>query len=923
MDKQNNPLNSLAKFANTGKKFPALNIVRDRPEIAAMISKLVEPRDTRVRNITKGRDLGAVNQNQFAQISENLKTKLTDSETTMQLFPDMELAAQILVSSILSPKDMVNTDIVYKAEEANLPSELVAKMIEIIRENVDKHHKFKAELPSMLRDVLFESGSYIKAVIPESSVDELINNNQIVSTESVSNLIGRNNRLAGLGILGPGTLNDKPQSANNQSRTMVGLESFDRPAVAYQDFEVSVGNSHHSPQDRNSKPLNLNVEVTDNFQLLKLPRLIETNRNAKVKNAIASATRIGFESVSVGSKDMKAALYKGPNSQTQLFVAIKDRKATKRKSIGRPLVLRLPTEATIPVHVPGDEKSHIGYFVLVDAEGNPVTRTSNQEYLSNLVSQPTEMSGMTSSLLARAKKNLTSNDQKNMTVDQAAQIYADIVEADLTERLKNGVYGSKVQVSKAQEVYRIMMARSLSNQFTRLVYIPASLVTYFAFKYYKNGVGKSLLDDLGLLTSLRAILMFAKVMAKVKSSINLTHVNMSIDPNDPDPQKTIEMSIHEIIKMRQQYFPLGINSPNDLVDWIQRAGFEFSFEGHPGIPQTKFDFETRNLQHQLPDDELDEMLRKQSYMALGLSPETVDNGFNSEFATSIVANNILMSKRVLQIQEVIVNHMTDYVRKLVLNDYTAREELMEAVKTSKESIDKYLSEEEKAKMTENPEWFLQELMENFVDMLEVSLPKPDMTTIESQYQAYQNYAESLDKALDAWVNGDFIDGSIAGEISGNIEVIKATIRAHFLRKWMAENGFMPELNDIVSADEDGNASLDLYQLTKEHTEGVVRSAVKFIQSMLGTKTGSDNDLQAMGTGSSDTGGSDYGSDSSGDYGGGDDDGFGAGDDLSGDGDENTSDEEGQDTGVTEPEGAGNENETNDKPEEKADKEELI
>lgn len=62
----------------------------------------------------------------------------------------------------------------------------------------------------------------------------------------------------------------------------------------------------------------------------------------------------------------------------------------------------------------------------------------------------------------------------------------------------------------------------------------------------------------------------------------------------------LEIAIHEVLRMRQQYFPLGINSPTDLVDWVQRAGVEFSFEGHPGLPNTKFDFDIKNMQHTIP-----------------------------------------------------------------------------------------------------------------------------------------------------------------------------------------------------------------------------------------------------------------------------------------------------------------------------------
>jgi hypothetical protein len=62
---------------------------------------------------------------------------------------------------------------------------------------------------------------------------------------------------------------------------------------------------------------------------------------------------------------------------------------------------------------------------------------------------------------------------------------------------------------------------------------------------------------------------------------------------------------------------------------------------------------------------------------------------------------------------------------------------------------------------------------------------------------------------------------------------------------MAENGFMSELNDIVTTDEDGKPSIDLFEINKTHMEGVIKSTMNFIQSLQGIKQAADADLNAM------------------------------------------------------------------------------
>lgn len=835
MSKDLQSVKSLIQDLNTGKTYPALSIVRSNPEVAAIISKLVKPRDQNTQAL-KNMEYGVgVTQGRMNDISASIKQRNIDADNMMQLFPDLELSSQIIISSVLSPKDMVNTDLIYSTKDSHIPYELSMKLCEALKTEIESQYNIKEQLATMLREVLFDRGSYIKAIIPENSIDDLINSNMTIAKESLSVLFDKDEKVQHLGILG----SSEPRDKTPKNKIGIGLESF-----SLRQHAKPKGNLATDPKDI------LKLDITDNYQLLKFPSVIEANNKAKLRSIIGLESR----KTNITPQQMEMFLYKGSQSKAQTFVHIKTSENASRRSVGRPLDMKLPPESVIPVHVPGNESKHIGYFVLIDEEGNPLTRNSQNEYLGDLNTHlNSSQSSITSFLLEKARSNLVTNDLRNLTLDQAATIYSTLVEKDLVERMRNGLYGSKCVISGNEEIYQMMLARTFANQYTRLVYIPAELVTYFAYKYHDNGIGKSMLDDLKILVSLRAILLFAKVMALTKSSIALTHVGITFDPNDPDPYKTAEEAVHEIIKMRQQYFPLGINTPVDLVDWVQRAGFEFSFENHPGFPQTKFDFETKNLQHTVPDNDLDEMLRKQTIMSLSLSPETVDSGFSSEFATTVVANNILLSKRILQIQIVVEPKISDYVQKITLNDSKIYEILLGIVKDSQSMLESGLPDDVKKEFLENPNGFNVEVVNTFIDSLKITLPKPDITTHETQSQAYQQYAESLDTALDAWINQDILSSSISPDLNGYVDTIKAVFKAYFLRKYMSESGHFTELSDIVSADEHGKPAIDVETMMKEHIEGIARSAVSFIKSIKPVLDASAKDLENMGMDGQDSG----------------------------------------------------------------------
>lgn len=878
---KNENIERLADAINKRGSYPALSLIGKKPEVAAAIAKLVKSKDLNTVSIGNTQSLQNLNQSQIQAISHETQNRITDNENIMSLFPDLELAIQIFTSSVLSPKDMVNNDLIYRCKDNIFPPELSLKLNDILSDALDNVYKLRDDSEEILRDALFTSGAHIKAILPESIVDEVINGNQSVSKESLSEIFNPDSSIARIGILGS-------PDAVPENQLGIGIESFDGKinyGKNYRSYPVGkIGKEEVSLKDF--------VEVTDNFNVLKIPKVTEVYKRQQLKAIIKgrqrkSETVFSFEDRKITGQELSSILYRDPNSEYSTFATLPSRYNQKRKSVGRPLVMKLPPESVIPVYVPGDPSNHVAYFLLVDEAGNPLQGDPEQKSFEGLQSllRQSQGSTMSSMLINKAKNNLL-NKNGELTVDQMTQVYSSIIETDLSNRFANGLYGKRVKIGATTELYRVMLARALSAKFTRLVYLPADYVTYFAMKFFKNGVGCSYLDGVKNLTSLRAIMLFARVMSQAKSSIATTHVSMELDPGDQDPEKTIEVAQHEIVKLRQMYFPLGINSPMDLADWITRAGLEFSFSGHPRLPSTSFNFETKNLDHAQPNSDLEETLRKQTYMAFGLTPEVVDNGFNPDFATTIVNNNILLSKRVLMIQKLFKNLLTDFVHKVAYSDATLAQEFMAVLQENRGLLEKYLTDEEKAEFSKNEDAFLEDMLERYIEAIEVDLPKPDVTSVDTQLDAMKKYEEAVDATLNYYISADFITSDIAGDISGNIDSVKAVYKAYFMREWMASEGFMSELGDIIVSDDDGHPKIDLMEINKNHMEGVMRSVLDFTKAMAPVRDAANTDLKTLGTPEGSSSGGDFGSDSSSgdDFGMGGDMDMGMGGDMGGMGD---------------------------------------
>ncbi len=901
-------------LVNSGKPYPVMKLVSDSPEIAAIISKMVRsPVNQPIYGADGSREILTPNTYEFRNLSWRTARSAADSKAVMQMLPDMELSAQILISSILSPKDMMTTELIFTAPEGVLPAQVSGALLGSIRQHFDQVYKIKPLLSKILRDILFEKGSHVRAVIPENSLDEIINRHTAITMESISDLVDKNGKVRPLGILGP----SKITASDHDPAPSMSLESFNEYnySTVYKDIDNQITIPKTKSNDGEVK--NPYVLVTDNPDVLKFPKIRQKlttqrihgalNTTSSLFNNINKNARTALESIArsnnpgsaerrLSDRELSAVIYKNPGSKFSPVSVMKTPNQLKRHAVSMPLIMELPPESVIPVHVPGQEDKHIGYFVLLDINGNPINSSSDKDYyaeLSERMNNSASGNSFPGQLMQRVKSMYNGFDCNNREhLDYSARVYADMIEQDLLARLRNGVYTNGVALARNEEVYRIMLSRTFARQQTQLLFLPVELVTYFAFRYTSDGIGKSLLEDMKVLNSLRTMVMFANVMASVRNSVAQTNVKLKLDEQDPDPAKTIERMMSEIIRAKQQSFPLGANSPVDLVNWLQRAGYQFSFEGHPGMPDVQVEFSEGSTNYPKPDSELEENLRKRAIMSTGLNPETVDNGFNGEFATSVVASNILLSRRVMQIQEQFTPFLSDHAQKTI----TATPSLLSELRThianayDKLGLDDDWVKEIAAGSVNEKDAVIDYLLLTFINGIEAQLPRPNTVTLENQYQSYESYIKMLDPMLDSFISTDFFTEEMGGDVAQHVATVRNVLKAYFVRKWAAENGVLPELSEITAMGDDDAPMTDFWEMQKNHMESLTRTLTGLMRGLQPTKTAANTVLAATtdsdetaGTGGEqtygDASGSDLGND--GDLGGGDDLG-GLDDGLSGD-----------------------------------------
>jgi hypothetical protein len=832
----------------TEKRIPAARFVKKNTALSALLSKLVNNKVKEKDFVNEGESYNVMTQTASLQaISKDIQESAKNTESIASLFPDMELSMQILISSVISPKDMTGNELIYKVDNNFLTPDITNSLIDVIKSEFETYYNIKEDLPEILRQVLFISGAYTVAIIPESELDAIINGSANISTESLTNhrILDNNHNFYNIGILGPSnsvknkvtlskafesldTVHDFTFNAHNKESPILSEDSRINEILSY----AKENNLDNESIDKLKIVLESikNITITDNPDFLKMPTVMRKRAEFLSQEALRTKFKGYYnlskeefdQSPSIDISKIRDSLYKNPSTKPTPFMSFNNVKST-RASIGRPLVMLLPSESIIPVHTPGEPDNHIGYFVLVDHNGSPLHMVERITALTELDEGLMEPdTSMNSILVQRAQDNIRGKNIKGMSIDNAVPIYTNLIEQELLTRLENGIYGKNVEIANVNDVYRIMLARTLKNQMTKLVYMPKEMVEYFRYKIHPNGIGKALSEDLRILLSIRAMMLFSRLMGSIKNSIGITEINLKLDERDPDPLKTIEITKNEILRARQQNFPIGISTPMDLADWVQRSGLEFTFEGHPRIPDVKLEYNQHGASNIMPDADLDDDLRKRTIMSYGLSPESVDAGFTAEFATTVVNNNILLSKRVLVIQKTILAHIKSLLSKIVMSDSVIKSRLVSVISKNMSEIRKIIKND-----SINDATLVEFIIAEFIDILSIELPLPNSVTINSQMDSFQKYEEFLDKALDAWVSTEMYSEALSGKLNGHIDSIKAVVKSYYVRKWMTENGVMEELGDI-SEDLSSNS---LFDAQKDFMMKIMKNSTKFIAGM--------------------------------------------------------------------------------------------
>jgi len=801
----------------------------------AVVSKLHRGKDTTSR---RGGNRQLPELTSIARTVNRTANNNNDAKNLFQVLPDMELAKSILISSIISPNDLSESKVVYSLKKNSFDDRLTGPMLAVIEDNFDNYYKINRDLYTYLEDALFMKGSHPILILPESSIDALINSDTNLSMESLYDDFEKNGNLKSYGILG------RPDANGNYNRPTFENLFLDNSSERFQKATVSLEAMQvvkELPGAKGNKVSVGGVYVTDNLTLLRRPAIEEKLRRTAQSNIYSSALGrarkaksgedghipvISTEATGPKKPDMsldhiERLFYKNRVSSSSPVQTVLTRKQVGRESVGHPLWVNLPSEAVIPIHVPGNPKKHMGYFIVNDMHGNPLCLDSVSDYYNEIRSTLQSDNSLASSLMGTARRMGDGYNMIETTEIEAMQrTYQNMVETDLLNRLRSGVLTGEFELSNVQEVYSMMLARSLANKQTMLLYVPAEMMIYIAFDYNEYGVGKSMIEGGKTLGSMRAVMMVANTLGATGNMINGKNVNFTIPEEDEDPASTVSYMMGEWAKLNRSGAAIGETNPNEIINRLQEAAVTFTVQGNTRYPEARTEVSTAEGTNKLVDKEWDDELRRRHYQMFSLTPEIVDGVGSAEFATTVVNQSIMMTKRVLGIQEEFNPFLTRIVQTCSYSSGEILDQLRRVIRESDVELPEEYGDDINA------------FIDDFIDSLVAELPSPETSTLKSKIEAFEEYSQSIDTAMKAYIDENlkvFVSDNVSPD---HITQVASAISGMLKRRYLREKNILPELDIFNPVNELDDPEYNWMTALAEDYGSTVRIVEKFVEKVI-------------------------------------------------------------------------------------------
>lgn len=790
------------KYSDTSKQPDNFSLVRrfSTSEISSFTKQLYVAPETRKFNATSAAGIISY----LKPIHAEIGNKASEVGMMRALAPEIEQSRILVSSSIVSPNDLQDGEFIFSFDK--IPSigsdpELASEIAEVYNEMYNKTLDLGIKSYDWIGEIQYESGAKPILILPIATHAQVRNHD--TENPSGKSLIDFGPGLANYGhreILNHEDFfwSEKPITWKEALSGDISddVENIIPAMESFGIFELKKENSRNKINEVRKKDvipglesmivnLRKKLEEGDVIKVSENPEILRMNTVKKLKNKN-----------DVYNKFNQGTEYKRPRIQE--FVQL-DTQPEGYQHVGHPTIIELPVESVIPVHIPGAPKEHIGYFILLDKFGQPLT---------------IDASGMTNDA---TKCNIGSSNEAYDTLfgtgcctnkifgkdisNSGNIVFQHLFDKYVKARMK-GIFGrDDLEINRFNAVSTVLFYRLLEQKQTQLVFVPPTLLHYFAFDYRKNGTGKSKIEDIQFLLSLRTTLMMANVVAMVNDAVEHKRVEFGVDEKLASLETVMDMIAQIFIAKNKLN---GSIDPSEIMRDMYANALTIVPKSIPGLTELSVDVQNSGGQSTRPDDALIEQLNNLLVSQLDVPPAALNQMGEPEFSRSLVTYNLFFAKKIARYQRIWCQMIGEFIKAHSHFDIHFQEAIKKKLQVhGKKHAKEDHPEAVKKLIAKNPNQYtddMDKLLEDILDNVSVSLPTPNIVVDKTQFEEIRQFTSSLDEIADRLFNQEAIpsEDQLA---QMSLPIVKAKWKRDQLMRFIERVGSfnmieIPNLDDI-------------------------------------------------------------------------------------------------------------------------------
>lgn len=744
-------------------------------------------------------------------VADDTHTKIEELRNLTIVAPEIKMSKRVIVSTIMSPQDLQTNKINITMNYEGLAPEIKSDLLERLNNFFNNEFHLAQRLHSWLSTAGFEEGAKAMLVLPKHELDvqnavaDVLaahedlkqSHDRIVSStealyieppENRRNLIAERleaefeSSLESLGV-DKWFENHKYTDSSTESNKTVTISSKQDLVKQLVKGTFKLLKQHDDGS----------VVVTRDLSYISKGYL---NNSDKLKDLLkdAKAQITGFDPEKSG----------GFQTTPVRCLTISDNIKVGEDDL--PIVLELPSDSVIPVCAPGDNKNHIGYFVLVDENGQPIRGRNN--FFKTGSTDVTNRLAMSAAQAVYGNATLTSfselTSNPEFMFQQMTEVFTVAVNKLLESRLnKDGLTGLDINMHNA--VGKALFSNLLANNRITMIFVPEPMMVYYCFDYRDNGTGKTFLEDIAQMLALRTTLVTARLMAAVENATVRRKIEVDIDDKENNPIQTIQAVVRQALS---KYAPSFSTEVQTAAESMVNRNIQVVPKSMAGTTDNlSVNYEKVYGNAQSPDTDLLDKLNNWIGMGLGGLPASVLNQLSeNEFSRSVATTNMYFANTVAGWQLAIKPTNKKFISLYISSNTKLLELIKSIIRKDKDGEPENL-DENTTDDVENEA--LQRQVNDIIKSLEVDLPPPQMAAKKAHFEEIQSFAEMIEKLVTIIYSDDTV---IDDELKGSMPVIRATITSKLLREFLPKLGVqaIADIPEPTAIDADYAKGIFLY-----------------------------------------------------------------------------------------------------------------